>query len=196
MITVHLIRHGQKESGRPDPGLTDTGHDQAAKTAVFLRQFPITRIIASPALRTRQTAAHIAAGIGISVETDTRLAERMDFDCGLYPDRDTFFREWTRVTWDRSIAPAGGTSSRDTGDRIHRVVADIHADDPLHIVLVTHGGAIADFLRNVLPETHVAGLVHEFPEGRDFLVAECSITSVTMENGVYALARLHYVDHL
>lgn len=56
-----LWRHAEAEDGAPDLAreLTAKGHKQAAKTAAFLRQHLPSghRILVSPAIRARQTAA-------------------------------------------------------------------------------------------------------------------------------------------
>lgn len=60
-----LWRHAEAEDGLPDLAreLTDKGHHQANRMAAFLRQhLPAnTRILASPAIRTQQTAAALSA---------------------------------------------------------------------------------------------------------------------------------------
>ncbi len=56
-----LWRHAEAEDGLPDLSrrLTEKGHKQAIKMAIFLRQhLPVdTRILVSPAMRTQQTVA-------------------------------------------------------------------------------------------------------------------------------------------
>lgn len=58
-----LWRHAEAEDGRPgadlERALTERGRDQAARMAAWLdaRLAPSTRVLASPALRCRQTAA-------------------------------------------------------------------------------------------------------------------------------------------
>lgn len=60
-----LWRHAEAEDGMADHSreLTEKGHKQAAKMAAFLRQHlpSDTQILASPAIRTQQTAAALTA---------------------------------------------------------------------------------------------------------------------------------------
>ncbi|MBX3313332.1 MAG: histidine phosphatase family protein [Actinobacteria bacterium] len=83
-----LVRHGQPAWFRPDgtgdndPGLTDLGHAQAAQAATRLADSEdepargdVDRLVVSPMLRAQQTAAPIAAALGLEVETLDWLAE-------------------------------------------------------------------------------------------------------------------------
>jgi phosphohistidine phosphatase len=69
-----LWRHAQAEDGHPDleRELTSKGRKQAAKVAAWLRErLPAKyRVLASPAARTRQTAA----ALGVEVSVVERLA--------------------------------------------------------------------------------------------------------------------------
>lgn len=64
-----LWRHAEAEDGLPDlaRGLTEKGHKQAGKMAVFLRHNlpPDTRILVSPAARAQQTIAALTADFTI-----------------------------------------------------------------------------------------------------------------------------------
>jgi phosphohistidine phosphatase SixA len=69
-----LARHAEAE-GRtgwagPDDAreLTPEGHAQAGALAARLAWLPVRRVLSSPALRCRQTAAPLAAGLGADVE--------------------------------------------------------------------------------------------------------------------------------
>jgi len=55
--------------------LSEHGRLQAERTAIRLAQSGVTRIISSPLVRAATTAELIAAGVGVSVELDERLAE-------------------------------------------------------------------------------------------------------------------------
>lgn len=83
-----LVRHGQPAwttpdgKGRNDPGLTDLGHAQAKQAADRLadtEDLPgrgdVDRLFVSPAVRAQETAAPIAAALGLPVETHEWLWE-------------------------------------------------------------------------------------------------------------------------
>ena len=76
-----LIRHAEPVrieggSGTPaDPGLTAAGHEQAARLARWLGVEPITTVLTSPLRRSIETAAPLAAALGIEAEGVDGLAE-------------------------------------------------------------------------------------------------------------------------
>ncbi len=77
-IHLYLWRHGEAEDGADDlaRALTPRGRRDAARVArVLAKQLdPNTQLIASPAVRTRETAEPLAAKVGVQVEVDRRLA--------------------------------------------------------------------------------------------------------------------------
>lgn len=194
MTTIYLVRHGQKESHAGDPGLTKLGLEQAEQTGRYLDQFPISKIIASPLKRTVETAAQIAAQLDQTYEVNPALVERMNWsDDSIH--RAEFIAEWITSTHDRDYRPQWGDSSRSTGERISHLIEKLHTSSPQHVVLVTHGGAIADYLRNHFSEEQLTSLHKQYAEGLDFQVLNCSVTSVLYDQQP-KIKLLNYVDHL
>jgi len=79
---IHLVRHGEVENpdrvlyGRlPGFGLSDLGHRMAATAAAAFAGNPVTRLYASPLLRTQQSAAPWAKTLELPITTDDRLIE-------------------------------------------------------------------------------------------------------------------------
>ena len=81
---IHVMRHGEVDNpngvlyGRlPGFGLTELGHQMAARAADYLQESgaDIARVISSPLLRAQLTAAPTAAAYGLSIATDPRLIE-------------------------------------------------------------------------------------------------------------------------
>lgn len=79
---LHLVRHGEVHNpagvvyGRlPGFRLSDRGELMAARTAEWLADKPVTRLIASPLLRTQQSAQPIADTFGLEIEPDERVIE-------------------------------------------------------------------------------------------------------------------------
>lgn len=67
--TLYLVRHAEKEAGgAKDPALTAAGKIRAHKLAVLLKNKGISDIWSSNYQRTRNTAAPLAAELGIEVE--------------------------------------------------------------------------------------------------------------------------------
>ncbi|HET7027524.1 MAG TPA: MSMEG_4193 family putative phosphomutase, partial [Candidatus Limnocylindrales bacterium] len=82
MTTVLLVRHGLTSMTGPllagwTPGvhLDDRGRQQADALAERLRPVPVAAVVASPLERCQETAAALATGRDLGVETDEGLGE-------------------------------------------------------------------------------------------------------------------------
>lgn len=193
MTTLYLIRHGQKQSHAGDPGLTNEGIIQAQQTGRYLRQFPITKIISSPFLRTVETARYIAVELGLDHLLHDALAERMNWND---PEvtRQQFLQEWIKATQDREYIPQYGDSSRSTGRKIEHLIREVAAPNE-HIVLVSHGGAIVDYLRNIVGDESLSVLRTQYEEGEDYQMMNCAINQVILSDPP-GLKLLNFIGHL
>ena len=127
-----VVRHGRTAHnasglllGRIDPSLDELGRTQAEALAAALG--PVDRVISSPLLRTRETAA----AFGREVEIDERWIE---LDYGEYdgvPLGEVPPEVWARWRADVDFAPPGGESLHQLGDRVRDALDD----------LATHGSA-------------------------------------------------------
>jgi broad specificity phosphatase PhoE len=197
MHTFYLVRHGQKDPSSGDPPLTELGHRQAELTGKHFTQFPIQKIVASPALRTQQTAQRIAEALDLSFETHPLLRERANWGDLREQSIEDFFAMWNRATADRDYQPEVGDSSRKAGQRIEQVVGTLTSQrDHQHIVLVTHGGVIADFLRNIFGDEQLKNLVFQFQHGTGYRIDECSITEISFREKTPSLKQLAITHHL
>ena len=193
MTAVYLIRHGQKELHAGDPGLTITGIDQAKQTGKYLSQFPITKIVSSPFKRTIETAQHIASELELEHTLHDDLVERMNW-ADPTVTRQQFLQEWIKATNDREYIPKYGDSSLATGQRIENAISQI-VDQNQHIVLVTHGGAILDYLRNLFGDEELAVLRTTYEEGDDYQMMNCAVNKVILGEEPL-LVMLNFVEHL
>jgi broad specificity phosphatase PhoE len=135
-----IVRHGRTDAnrsglllGRLDVGLDPLGERQAR--AVARAVGPADRVISSPLLRTRATAA----AWGVPVETDDRWIELDYGELDGTPLADVPAELWQRWRSDLDFAPPGGESLRSLGQRVRAAcedVADAAADG--HVVVVTH----------------------------------------------------------
>ena len=67
--TVIVMRHAEKENGKdPDPELSPEGKKRAAQLASLFHDVPVTRLLATPYKRTRNTLAPLASDKGIMIE--------------------------------------------------------------------------------------------------------------------------------
>ena len=146
MLTLVLTRHGLTGRSIPeqhlgqtiDIGLSDDGRAQAAALAARLAPISFERIVSSPLVRARQTAALIAAVPGSAgsarpaVEIDPRLTE-MDYGDweGLTYEQieERAAADWERWVSDPATLPyPGGESGNDVAARARAFLVDALAD--------------------------------------------------------------------
>ncbi|MDC7675684.1 histidine phosphatase family protein [Asticcacaulis machinosus] len=79
----YVLRHGQTDwnaalrlQGSTDIALNEIGREQARVAAQLLTGQGLTKIVASPLSRARETAEIVGHAVGLEVETDPRLIER------------------------------------------------------------------------------------------------------------------------
>jgi broad specificity phosphatase PhoE len=170
VVTVYLVRHGEKEPEPGDPGLTPAGGRQALATGRWLREVRPRALYASPLRRARETAEHIAEMIGRPVQVDVRLRERLNWGGDI--SRAQFVADWAHTTRDRDFVPSTGASSRQAGDRLQAFITGL-LDKPGPVAVVTHGGVTVDLIRNLIPED-------ELPPGLlEAGIPPCAITTLS-----------------
>ena len=166
----HLVRHGQyglidRALGGRAPGhaLSEAGREEAGRVAGALRGRTVAAVVSSPVQRAQETAAPIAAALGLAVETDAALVE---LDCGEWTGMtfDTLRErpEWHRWNRFRSSAaiPGGETMlavQARTVAALERLRA-VHGD--AEVVVVSHADVIKAALLHVLgaPLDHMGRL--------------------------------------
>lgn len=191
MTTFYLIRHGDKNREAGDPALSELGKQQAKKTARHLTQLPINAIYSSPLLRTKQTAFIIAKELDLTVVEEEALKERMNWEL---PNQsfEEFVKEWNYATLHPDFKPSLGDSVVDTAERIQKVIKKLamkHTQE--QVVLITHGGAIKDFI-STISKKHAKLIAQRKMEG----IRECSITKVISDGETIKLQEIDIIDHL
>jgi len=159
---ILLIRHGQSEPYRPgtpfplvdghaDPALTPNGHEQAQRLADRLAAAGIDTIYVSTLRRTAQTAAPLAARLGLApqVEPELREVHLGDWEGGEYRQRvaeqDPIVRQvFEQERWD--VIP-GAETSASLADRVRAAIDRLAAGHAGHrVAIFTHGGVIGQAL--------------------------------------------------
>ncbi|MFI1370887.1 bifunctional RNase H/acid phosphatase [Streptomyces longwoodensis] len=163
--TFVLLRHGETPltpqkrfsgSGGTDPALSAAGREQAERAgAALARRGTIQHIVSSPLARTRETAAIVAAHLGLDVTVEDGL-------------RETDFGAWEGLTFaevrerhpddlnawlaDTGARPTGGGESfAETAVRIAAVRDELTAAHAGRtVLLVTHVTPIKTFVRLAL----------------------------------------------
>lgn len=149
-----LMRHGQtawnvdgRFQGQRDIELNDVGRRQAAEAAPFVASLRPDRIVASPLGRARDTAAEVAALVGIEVEIDERIKEiHVGSWEGLVPreigELDPEYARAVAERRDHRRSPTGETGT-EVGLRVGGALRDIAARNAgLTTLVVSHGSAI------------------------------------------------------
>jgi broad specificity phosphatase PhoE len=182
ITTLYLVRHGESGAnaahvfaGQTDSPLTARGREQATVVAGALRPVHFDRIVASTLSRTNDTAAVIAAGRGVAVETFADLNEidlgdaagkPFDEVRGLPGYDSEGFTQWP-----------GGESLDQVATRAMRVIDRLVAESPgTTICIVGHGGVtriLVSRFMDVLPKlirvpatnTNITIVTHEAARG-------------------------------
>ena len=179
MARLILVRHGQTRSNvhglldtaAPGAGLTELGRQQAAALVDVLAGERIDRIVASPLLRTQQSAQPIADTFGLPIEPDERVIEAGNRFAGRNV-RESVRRDPRELALFRNpLRPSWGEAFVDVRDRMRLAVLEaLRAGDPAHdVVIVSHQLPIWMVHRSVVG----APLAHD-PRRR-----RCALSSVT-----------------
>lgn len=194
MLTFYLIRHGQKENIPFDPPLTKRGELQAKLTFKYLKTVKFTAVFCSPKLRTRQTAQIISAST-LPVHYDDRLIERLEWEESV--EFKEFVNEWRKTDLDRNHTPIIGDSSIGKGKKMREVIDELYLIYKKgNILIVSHGGAIGDLLRNIFDKTNLKEDLDPVTNAPHIHISECSITKITKDSKLFSLTDLNYTDHL
>lgn len=149
--TYYVMRHGQSASnvagildckGDPENHLTEEGKKQIQSQIETLRNANIDRIVASPFLRTKETADMIAEILGVKdVVTDGRLKEN---GLGIYDGWtvENYLKENNTVDFLKfTRRPEGGETHQEIMNRMMSCLYDEEKNQTGKTVLfVTHGG--------------------------------------------------------
>jgi broad specificity phosphatase PhoE len=183
--TVHLLRHGEVHNpqgilyGRSSGfHLSERGRKMADRVADRIGERDITHIASSPLERAQETAAPLAAALGLSVELDERLIESLNiFEGKPFAFRGSILRQpkvW-RSLWN-PFRPSWGEPYKEVVARMWSAVEDA---------------------REAAAGHEAAVVSHQLPiwvtrlkaEGRSFLhdprkrhCTLCSLTSFTFED--------------
>lgn len=187
-----LVRHGRTDlnasgllQGRVDPPLDGTGRAQAAALAAVPVIAGAGRVVSSPLLRAR----HTAAALGPPVTVDDRWTE---LDYGAWDGRpfaSVSPDEWARWREDPAWSPPGGESLSAVGVRVRLAVADLVDEAATtDVVVVSHVSPIKAAVAWVLGVgDEVAWSIHLDP---------ASLTRVSLRTGRPVVHSLNETAHL
>ncbi len=157
-VDLLLIRHGESaaaragesfpmKDGHGDPALHENGHAQARAVGERLKSTPFSALYVTTLQRTHQTAAPLAAHLGMTpmIEADLREVCLGDWESGLYRiksaqgdpvfDRVRANQEWGEIP--------GAETTAQLHTRVRRGLLRIAAAHPdQQVAAVVHGGVI------------------------------------------------------
>ena len=179
MTVFHLVRHaehgllGRVLTGRmPGVSLNGRGREQAVRLARHFAGRAVAAVASSPMERAQETAAPIAAALGLDVATDAGLDE-IDFGdwTGMTFEALQGAPQWQAWNQFRSTAPTpGGETMLEALGRALRSLARWREAVPDgEVVVVSHG----DVLRAVL--AHSLGLPLDLMQRIEVGAGSCSV---------------------
>lgn len=159
---ILLVRHGESEpavdgvafptvDGHGDPALHPVGREQAQRVADRLAREPITAIYVTTLRRTHETAAPLAARLGLEVrvEPDLREVHLGEWEGGAFrkhvaEGHPLAQRLWAEQRWD--VVP-GAEPAAAFEARVRAGIGRIAAAHPDQLVVaVAHGGVIGQVI--------------------------------------------------
>jgi probable phosphoglycerate mutase len=161
-MEVLWIRHGEPERIAPgtgvraDPRLTARGREQAQRLAAWLASEPIDAVLASPMRRAVDTAAPLAAALGLGVELFEGLIEYDNNSDHYIPmeelraNKDERFTAMVEGRWDEFGADLPDVFRARVDGAVSEIV-DRYAGK--RVAAVCHGGVINVALGTVLGVT-------------------------------------------
>jgi broad specificity phosphatase PhoE len=184
MTLFHLLRHGERASGRvlagrmPGVGLTERGRAEVAFVAERLAGDDIAAIYSSPLQRTRESAEIVAERLGLPISFRDDLIE-LDFGewTGKSFDQIRTDPRWPPWNTRRSLsAIPGGETMREVQRRVVEAlleIAETHPDEAA--LVVSHGDVIRAALLFAL------GMPLDFYTRIE--VAQGSVSTVRLDQG-------------
>ena len=141
--SVVLIRLCEASGQTHEAPLTEEGRAQAKALAERLAGVGIERIVSSPYARALRSIEPLAQRLGLPVEVDPRLAERV-LGAGERPD----WRERLRETFlDPELCLEGGELSRAAMERGAAALEEALRGGAMTTAVVTHGNLLVLLLR-------------------------------------------------
>ncbi len=166
--TVYFVRHAQSQDNvapvfqSPDLPLSEAGRGQARLIAERISRLRFEALIASPFLRSRETAEVIAAASGLMAEYSALFVERIKPACingKPYEDAtaSAIWRDWDRSLYTPGMRVEDGENYDDLVGRADAALAYLTGRAERSLVVVTHGYFLRTILARVLLGDMISG---------------------------------------
>lgn len=141
MKKIHLVRHCSAAGQHKDSPLTTEGMRQAQLLSIFFsdQKDSIDKIYSSPYLRAIESIKPYSEKIGINIELDDRLRERVLSNEPI----DDWLEVLEQSFDDHDFNLPGGESANEALDRVNQLLESIYNSDASNVVVVTHGNLFA-----------------------------------------------------
>ncbi len=146
---LYLMRHGQtlfnargKIQGACDSPLTELGIQQAQHAARFFDTITIDQAYSSTSERASDTLELVTR----NAMEYKRLKGIKEFDHGTFEGESEDLNPRTREGYETFYLPYGGESSAMVRERMMQTLTDIMEESSNTVLVVSHGGAIMNFL--------------------------------------------------
>ncbi|PWK15656.1 histidine phosphatase family protein [Tumebacillus permanentifrigoris] len=142
MKRIYVVRHCKAAGQSVEAPLTAEGLEQAVQVADLLEAVGADKLVASPFLRAVQSLEPLAQRLGLAIEQDARLGERV-----LSAHDEPNWMELLQAAYeDLDLCYEGGESGRTVMERAVASVQDILASGADTTVLASHGGLTTHLL--------------------------------------------------
>ena len=188
-MLIYLMRHGEtdwnvarKMQGVSDIPLNENGLAQARKAAAGMAPLPIDYIAASPLIRAQQTAAAVAQGRNLRVDTQPLLIEMSFGDLEGRVLRECPEAKVIFTHPEEYIPLPGGESYPELDARCKKLLDWMSTleDQYKTVVLVSHGATIKGIVR-ILLDRPLSQFWCDPPQ------ANCSCTILECRDGQFTL---------
>lgn len=183
--TIYLIRHGEtlltptrrfSGGGGSDPELSETGRLQAEAIAKEIAERKPDVLIASPLVRTRQTAEIIQSQIGLDIHFDDDWIECAfgEWDGLTVAEvQDKYPNEWANWVASPSYAPPGGESYDAVAARIEPAFNELALTYPGKTIVVVAHNMVIKTIASLVINASIESIFH-------IDIAPCSLTAINV----------------
>jgi broad specificity phosphatase PhoE len=197
MTTIYLVRHGDKVIDKGDVSLTPLGITEAQETGKYFLDKNIDLILSSPQKRALQTAEIIQKILKTPpLKVNDILKERINFGDVSNQSYEEFIEMAEKSSLQRDWVLPNGETSLNCGRRMESVIPILALGAFRNIMLVTHGGIIADFLRNAFSKKELNEKFSQFDLKYESAIQTCSITQLEVDKSGVKLITIGDVSHL
>ena len=181
-MKIYLIRHGESTGdiedrfgGDYDDHLTKKGKAQAGELAKQLQDQKIEIIFVSPRIRARETAEEIKKVLNVPIEVVEDLRERNNYGVltGLtkIEAKEKYPVDFEKISKDKTYHTVSGSESyEDIKKRAITVFNKILLRNNKIIAIISHGGIISTYVREVLAR------------GKNIKLGDCAILQIVKDN--------------